>query len=122
MFVIATSPGQIFPKSVRFLVSHLDRRGTDSDRSRIDNDRMTSLCHEVSAGLAAFAHRQRVAQVVYDDAVRSFADSFPWAKLKTMLAQKLRAKGIDLIDGNSSGPATKKRRSPLEKKEKAEVQ
>lgn len=91
-------------------------------RSKIDNDRMTSLCHEVSAGLAAFAHRQKVAQVLYDDSVRSFADSFPWAKLRTMLSQKLRAKGIDMIDSRSSGPVANEAPQPLETHEPAEVQ
>lgn len=92
------------------------------NRSRIDSDRITSLCHEVSAGLAAFSARQRVAQVMYDDSERGFANSFPWAKLKTMLGQKLRAKGIDLIDGKSSGSVAEKPLSPLDRKETAEVQ
>jgi len=88
-------------------------------RSRKDNDRMTTLCHEVSAGLAAFAARQRVSQVLYNDTVRSFVYSFPWAKLRTMLQQKLRAKGIELI---VSAPAAADKAASTDNAETPKVQ
>lgn len=81
------------------------------ERSRKDRARLTSLCHEVSASLVAYAARRKIAEVVYDDSDRSFAASFPWAMLATMIDQKCRASGIVLR--LASGPAREKSPSPL---------
>lgn len=62
--------------------------------------RIDSFCHETTAHLVKLACRLRVERVEYDDTCRSYVKSFPWAKLKTLLQQKLDAERIDF----SSGP------------------
>lgn len=79
----------------------------DSDK---DHDRLRSLLHEVSAHVVNFATRRRVARMVWDDTCHSFCESFPWAMLRTMVEQKARAKGIEVIS-RGSDPA--KSREPL---------
>lgn len=63
--------------------------------------RMDSWCHEITAHLARFARRQHVGEVVYDDLKTSFMPSFPWYKMRTLLAQKLEQEGIKLITAAS---------------------
>jgi hypothetical protein len=65
------------------------------DVSRKDRDRMTSLCHQVSASVVAFAKRQRARSILYSDAEKSFCQSFPWHKLKVLIEQKSRAAGLE---------------------------
>jgi hypothetical protein len=62
--------------------------------SRKYNDRLDSHCHEVSAAIAAFAERRRVARVVLDDTDKSYVASFPWAKLRLYLKYKLDERRI----------------------------
>lgn len=80
-----------------------------------DRNRMTSLCHEVSASLVQFARRQRVATILYDDKDKSFCQSFPWAKLSTMIQQKASAARINVEMVSASGSVPKKKRAPLAK-------
>ena len=95
---------------------HRDKRPYDSMVDSVcetDRNRMTSLCHEVSASLVAFARRQRVATIVYDDKDKSFCESFPWAKLSTMIKQKSHAARITVEMVSSSGTVPKKKRASL---------
>jgi len=64
------------------------------EKARRDRNRLQTLCHQVSASLVAYAARRKVAEIVYDDTDHSFAPSFPWAMLGTMIEQKARAKRI----------------------------
>lgn len=80
-----------------------------------DRNRMTSLCHEVSASLVQFAVRQHVATIVYDDKDKSFCGSFPWAKLSTMIQQKAHAARIKVEMVSASGLVPKKKRGSLAK-------
>lgn len=101
---------------------HRDKRPYESMVDAVcekDRNRITSLCHEVSASLVAFARRQRVATIQYDDKDKSFCSSFPWAKLRTMIEQKSRAARITVEAVSASGPVKKKKRASLAK---AEVQ
>lgn len=63
--------------------------------------RMDSWVHEATAMLAAFADRNRVARVVYDDHITSYA-ALPWSKLRTRLAYKLDELGIEFVHTNGS--------------------
>jgi hypothetical protein len=60
-------------------------------------DRMESACHQASAYLAGYAARRRFETVHYDDTEKSFCTEFPWARLRTMLAQKLDAQRIQFV-------------------------
>ena len=58
--------------------------------------RMDSACHEIAAQLAGYAERRRFEVVEYNDSVQGFCVTFPWYKLKQLIAQKLDARGIRL--------------------------
>lgn len=58
--------------------------------------RLASLIHEVTASVVAFAKRMRVATIDYDGTDISFAASFPWRTMRTILEQKCRANGLDM--------------------------
>lgn len=66
-------------------------------RSSKDGNRLTSLCHEVTASAVSFAVRRDCGKIIYDDSDRRFSGSFPWSKLRTMLDQKCRANGVTLV-------------------------
>jgi hypothetical protein len=58
-------------------------------------DRMNSATHEIAAQLAGYASRRHFARVRYDDNDRSYmGDGFPWYRLRTLIAEKLDARGI----------------------------
>ena len=61
------------------------------------NHRMDAACHQGSAYVAGYAARRRFAAVSYDDRETSFCPDFPWARLRTLLAQKLDAHRIEFI-------------------------
>lgn len=67
------------------------------DRCRKQNDRLTTWCHEASKMLAEFARRQKVAEVIYDDANKDYLPMFPWFKLREMVRNKLDERGIILL-------------------------
>lgn len=77
------------------------RRMVESLAGRCEkhNRRVETFCKEVVAHLVGFARRRKVSAVVYDDADRGFVASFPWARLRTMLATKLDELGIELLAG-----------------------
>ena len=61
-------------------------------------DRMNSATHEVAAQLAGYAARRHFALVRYDDAERSYlGDGFPWYRLRSLIAEKLDERGIELV-------------------------
>jgi len=60
-------------------------------------DRMNSATHEIAAELAGYAARRHFAQVRYDDSDHSYlGDGFPWYRLRSLIAEKLDARGIAL--------------------------
>jgi hypothetical protein len=60
-------------------------------------DRMNSATHEIAAQLAGYASRRHFAQVRYDDNDHSYlGDGFPWYRLRSLIAEKLDARGIAL--------------------------
>lgn len=73
--------------------------------------RMDSWTHEATAMLLGYAVRRRVACVVYDDSVTSYAD-LPWHRLRELLSYKLDAYGIQFV--HASGEAVKESSASLE--------
>ena len=61
-------------------------------------NRMDSAIHEASAQLVNFAARRRFARIRYDDSEKGFADKFPWARLKQLIAEKADFAGIEFED------------------------
>jgi hypothetical protein len=72
--------------------SFADRRSAAVRKYR---HRMDSACHEIAAQLVGYASRRRFAGLRYDDSERGFCEQFPWWRLKTMIAEKLDAAGIE---------------------------
>lgn len=68
------------------------RMGRVRDRRRRQLD---SWLHEAAAHVVGYARRHRMATIVYDDAVRSFANPFPWYQLRERVAQKCEEAGIE---------------------------
>lgn len=81
--------------------------------------RMSSWLHESAAHLAQFAQRNRVGLVLYRDLDRGFAPLFPWHRLKTLLADKLKALGIHCQCASDESPSVAEVESltPLENDE-----
>lgn len=75
----------------RELVAMYDHRATK------DRDRLRSLVHEVTAAAVNFARRCKASSIEYDDTDKSFAASFPWRTMLTVLDSKCRANGVRLI-------------------------
>lgn len=75
-------------------------RATRCDRH---NARVLDRIHKVSCSLAAYAARNRVSHVVYDDTscygegATPYIPGFPWARLKTLVKTKLEAYGIEMV-------------------------
>lgn len=65
-------------------------------RCRKHNDRLATWCHEAAKMLAQFALRQKAAEVLYDDQDLGYLASFPWARLRENLKNKLDERGIVL--------------------------
>lgn len=90
-------------------------RAKMSALAKRDQNRLTSLCHEVSASVVAFANRRGYFSISYLDSDHKFCESFPWAKLRTMIDQKARAAGLTFE--HSSGPVPEKTPAALESEE-----
>ena len=60
--------------------------------------RMDAACHMASSALVNYAVRNRFAQLLYNDSVRSFCPAFPYFKLKQYISQKCDAAGIAFIE------------------------
>lgn len=78
------------------------RRALEARQLRVQKHgyRMDSHTHEVSAMLAGFARRRRVARVIYQDTDRSYVAEYPWHQLWEQLAYKLKETGIDIASGS----------------------
>jgi hypothetical protein len=79
----------------------IDALGDLSRRSRL---RVADACRTYAAHVAAYAGRQRVVQVEYDDRDRSALPHFPWEQLRTAIASKLDEQRIAFVYVN--GPAS----------------
>lgn len=83
-----------------------EKRWTEPERRKINvsrarrcekhNDRIDSWNHQATAMLANFARRNGVAEVLYDDSIKSYLEKYPWHDLRAKLAYKLDAAGITL--------------------------
>lgn len=73
-------------------------------------DRMASAAHEIAAQLAGYAARRKFKTVEYDDTERGYVESFPWFRLRALLAEKLDAGGIEFI---ARGPVEAEEPGPL---------
>lgn len=91
-----------WPKAVRMRMVESHEASIRKMHNRLD-----SFCHESAAMLAGFARRAGVATVMYDDSDKSYApeEKFPWYKLRTMLAYKLDAFGIEFDPVGAGGQA-----------------
>jgi hypothetical protein len=83
----------------------IDALGDLSRRSRL---RVADACRTYAAHVAAYASRQRVVQVEYDDSDRSALPRFPWEQLRTAIASKLDERRIAFVylNGTASSTAT----------------
>jgi hypothetical protein len=78
------------PKKRRLQLNEYLDKITHRQRNRLD-----TFCHTAAKMLAFFAHRQNVAEVVYDDRNKKyFQGEFPYFKLAGLLKQKLDEFGI----------------------------
>lgn len=61
---------------------------------------------EVFSSRLVAASVQQVSRLIYDDSEKSFFESFPWTRLREMLAYKLDDRGITLttIASRKNGP------------------
>jgi hypothetical protein len=78
-----------------------NRLGAIADRR---SGRVSAWLHEASSQLADFAARCRVETVVYDDRDRTGWPSLPWSRFKTLIRQKLDARGISLVEASEEPP------------------
>lgn len=95
-----------------------ERRGIERRRqewARRYRNRMDSWTHEVTAMLAGYAVRQRVARVVYDDSARAYLPDAPYHQIRERLRYKLAAHGIELE--LASGEVVSDHASPLDVEE-----
>lgn len=75
-------------------------------------DRLDSATHEIAAQLAGYADRRHFAAVKYDDSEKAYlGEKFPWFRLKSLIQEKLDARGITLEV--ASGGAPEKEPGPL---------
>lgn len=59
--------------------------------------RMSDALHKLACTVANHAQRRQVGTVIYDDEERTYMERFPYARLKTLIKEKLEARGIVLI-------------------------
>lgn len=74
-------------RGIRDRIGRLARRRTRQ---------LDSALHEIAAHVVGYAKRHRVATIIYDDTVRTFAEPFPWYQLRERLDQRCEAAGITL--------------------------
>ena len=65
---------------------------TTRHRNRID-----TFCHRAAKMLVNYADRSGLAEIRYDDSDRRYFTSFPWAKLRELIAQKCDAAGLRFV-------------------------
>lgn len=90
----------------RWPVQAREAIGQDREETCLNqNRRVDEFVHQASAMLAAFADRQNVAQVIYDDSCKSYMPSFPWADLRLKLSYKLDSRSIGCQFANTEVPS-----------------
>ena len=87
-------------------------RKSDANRRRIRREmnsisqklqqRMKTLCHEVSARIVNKAIRAGVAEIKLDLTVKSYAKAFPWYELAGKIKYKAESAGIKVTDATQS--------------------
>ena len=75
----------------RPLASFQSRREASAEKYR---RRMDSAVKEIAAQLTGFAARRKLAIIVYDDAIHSYCERFPWAALCSRIKVKCDELGI----------------------------
>lgn len=81
----------------------VERMGTLAHRHA---QRMRSWLHEAAAHLVGYAVRNRVAEIYYDDADRTFCGLFPWHELRQRIAEKCEMEGIKLVLAHKDSPSS----------------
>ena len=72
--------------------SFAERRSAAVEKQR---QRMDSALHEIATQVAGYARRRKFAAVQFDDSgEHSFCETFPWFRLRQLLAEKLDAIGV----------------------------
>jgi hypothetical protein len=71
--------------------------------------RMDSATHEITAQLAGYAARRRIAAIEYDDSDHSFCADLPWYRLRSLLTQKLDACSVE-VKISAGGPVAEEKK------------
>ena len=58
-------------------------------------DRMATASHTIASLVVNYAIRRQFAAVHYDDSDRTYCEQFPWFELKSKIAEKCDAAGLD---------------------------
>jgi hypothetical protein len=69
----------------------VDRMGQMAERQ---HHRLTTWTHDASRQVVNYAKRQGVAAIQYDDTIRSYVRSYPWAALRQAIEQKAQQAGL----------------------------
>jgi hypothetical protein len=56
---------------------------------------MATACHTIASLVVNYAIRRQFAAVHYDDSDRTYCEQFPWFELKSKIAEKCDAAGLD---------------------------
>jgi hypothetical protein len=72
------------------------------------HNRIDSACHEIAAMIAGYAHRRHFAMVKYDDSQQSYLESFPWLRLRSLIAEKLDLMSIEFEHSEPTAPIESK--------------
>jgi transposase len=75
--------------------------GSRDRRCQKHHARIKTFLHQVTSHLASYCCRHGVAEIFYDDAVKSWLPKFPWHQLETILRGKLELLGITLTSGGA---------------------
>ena len=65
--------------------------------------RLHDYCHKAAAILCGLARRHKASRVEYDDREQAYFGRFPWFKLRTLVAEKLVAIGVEFAHVTGSG-------------------
>lgn len=80
-----------------------------------DKNRLRSVCHEIATHLVAAGVRRSITVLRYDDKDKSFCQSFPWAMLRGMIAERCHKARIGFEHVNATAKKKgKKTEEPAE--------
>jgi hypothetical protein len=65
-------------------------------------NRLTDYCHKVAAILTNLAVRNNAGRVEYDDADQQFAPGFPYFRLRALVEEKVRNRGIEFVHASAA--------------------